>query len=229
MGDTYAHKGGCHGESPVGKRRGRETDRTRQAELKNRIPAGLKTKDLCGVPWRVAFALQAEGWFLRSDIIWHKPNPLPESVRDRPIKSHEYFFLLSKSKKYFYDYQAIREPAKTKPHKSGWKKQPLTPAGLSSNRDPKHADRVLATDGKRNKRDVWSVPVKPYKGAHFATFPPKLIEPAVLAGCPIGGTILDPFSGAGTTGLVALANGRNYLGIELNPEYNDLARARLAA
>tara|TARA_R100000152_G_C6758523_1_gene182412 strand:+ start:366 stop:1223 length:858 start_codon:yes stop_codon:yes gene_type:complete len=159
--------------------------------------ANLKEKDLVGIPWKVAFALQADGWYLRQDIIWHKPNPMPESVRDRCTKAHEYIFLLSKNEKYYYDADSIKEPS------------------------------IDAPEGGRNKRSVWTVNTKPFKGAHFATFPTDLILPCILAGCPEGGVVLDPFMGAGTTADVARKLGRNYLGVELNQEYIDLAHKRL--
>ena len=169
---------------------------------------GLATKNLVGLPWRVALALQAQGWFLRADIIWHKPNPMPESVRDRPTRAHEYIFLLSKSPHYYYDVDAIRVPYKhlTK----GQREQKL--------QNPK---------GK-NPRTVWTIPTKAFKGAHFATYPPALIEPCIKAGCPEGGTVFDPFFGAGTTALVARQHKRNCIGIELNPDYVAIARQRLA-
>jgi len=186
---------------------------------------GAKPKDLIGIPWRVAFALQADGWYLRQDIIWHKPNPMPESVRDRCTKAHEYIFLLSKSERYYFDGESVKEPAKvsSKGIRFGGSKY-----GDSS--DPKHATKsgnVSKEYEKANKRSVWSVNTKPFKGAHFATFPTELVLPCVLAGCPAGGTVLDPFNGAGTTGLVALSNGRNYVGVELNPEYVEITRQRL--
>ena len=183
----------------------------------------IKPKDLVGIPWRVAFALQADGWYLRQDIIWHKPNPMPESVRDRCTKAHEYIFLFSKSPKYFFSSDAIKEPAtyfnKRKDAKKGEfndKGEPL-PGRLA----------FRAIREMRNKRSVWTVSPKPFKGAHFATFPPDLIEPCVLAGCPEGGVVLDPFFGAGTTGLVAQKHNRNFVGIELNPEYIAIAEKRL--
>ncbi len=191
--------------------------------VKKNIPHGLKAKDLIGIPWRVAFALQQDGWYLRQDIIWHKPNPMPESVRDRCTKSHEYIFLLSKSKKYYYDNEAIKEPVKKdwgirdrtngKYHNKGSGLSPHT--GLTKSYE------------KRNKRSVWTVTTKPFKGAHFAVFPMDLIEPCVLAGCPEGGTVLDPFGGSGTTGLVAQNNNRNAILLELNPEYIEIAESRL--
>lgn len=169
--------------------------------------APYKPKDLLGIPWMVAFALRADGWYLRSEIIWAKPNPMPESVTDRPTKAHEYVFLLSKSPRYFYDADAIREPHAD--GKWGGEDGPtLNPAG-------------------RNKRSVWTVATQPFAGAHFATFPPKLIEPCILAGCPEGGMVLDPFAGAGTTGMVALRHGRSFVGVELNQQYAAMARERI--
>ena len=165
---------------------------------------GLPPKSLIGVPWRVAFALQEDGWCLRSDVIWHKPNPTPESVSDRPTRAHEYIFLLSKSSSYFYDSDAIREPYQT----AGYK---------------------FANPKGKNKRTVWTVAPKACKEAHFATYPPELIEPCIKAGCPKGGTVLDPFFGAGTTGLVANRLGRNWIGIELNPAYAKIAAKRIEA
>lgn len=187
--------------------------------------SGLKPKDLVGIPWRVAFALQADGWYLRQDIIWHKPNPMPESVRDRCTKSHEYIFLLSKSERYYFDSESIKEPAKvsSKGIRFGGSK-------YGDSTDPKYATKsgnVSKEYEKANKRSVWSVTTKPFKGAHFATFPPDLVLPCIVAGCRPEGIVLDPFSGAGTTGLVALQNGRRYLGIELNPEYVALSLDRL--
>ncbi len=187
-----------------------------------RVPDGLKHKDLVGIPWRVAFALQSDGWYLRQDIIWHKPNPMPESVKDRCTKAHEYIFLLSKSDRYYYDIEATKETASTGKNKTGRGKY-----HLDGNMKAR-ALALAAASRVRNRRSVWTVATRPYRGAHFATFPPKLIEPCVLAGCPVGGTVLDPFNGAGTTGLVSLGLGRRYLGIELNPEYIDLTKQRLA-
>jgi DNA modification methylase len=184
---------------------------------------GLKPKDLIGIPWRVAFALQADGWYLRSDIIWAKPNPMPESVRDRPTKAHEYLFLLSKQPRYYYDAEAIRERATNLPsgNKNAGKYHGIALCGAQPR---KH---LIPAKEFRNRRTVWTVTPRPYKEAHFATFPPKLIEPCILAGCREGGTVLDPFSGAGTTGMVALTHGRKYIGIELNPEYIAMTRRRI--
>ena len=188
----------------------------------------IKHKDLIGIPWRVAFALQADGWYLRQDIIWNKPNPMPESVKDRCTKSHEYIFLLSKSEKYYFDYEAIKEPATTSPasrNKAAEGYQADYPHGDRFS----EGERVWGADGKRNKRSVWNVPLRPYKGAHFATFPMDLIEPCILAGCPVGGTVLDPFGGAGTTAIVSNNNDRDCILCELNPEYIDLAKNRIAS
>lgn len=185
------------------------------------IPWGTKEKDLIGIPWRVAFALQADGWYLRQDIIWHKPNPMPESVRDRCTKAHEYIFMFAKSPRYYFDFEAIREP-----EVCGRMRGPaLHPDAKSTNGNGGLSRRK--SDGKRNRRSVWEVNTKPFKEAHFATYPPDLIEPCILAGCPEGGTVLDPFFGAGTTGLVAQQHGRNWIGCELNPDYADIARRRL--
>lgn len=187
------------------------------------VPAGLKQKDLIGIPWRVAFALQADGWYLRQDIIWHKPNPMPESVRDRCTKAHEYIFLFSKSPKYYYDADAIKEPAQSERERG-------RPNGRANFEKFGHNTSCgTSGDGLRNRRSVWTVTTKPFKGAHFATYPPDLIEPCILAGCPEGGTVLDPFGGSGTTALVANRLGRKAILCELNPEYAQIARDRLAA
>ena len=195
-----------------------------------RMGDGLKEKDLIGIPWMVAFALRADGWWLRSDIIWHKPNCMPESVTDRPTKAHEYIFLLSKSKRYFYDNEAIKEPTTGNAPKRGNGTHPKTTApgnGIKANSSFEAACRDIVTS--RNKRTVWTVPSHPFKEAHFATFPEKLIEPCILAGCPDGGICLDPFFGAGTTGLVAKKLGRHFIGIELNEAYVGMAQKRVAA
>ena len=184
----------------------------------------IKPKDLIGIPWRVAFALQADGWFLRQDIIWHKPNPMPESVTDRCTKAHEYVFLLSKSARYFFDAEAIKErgviPAGTKAAKGSAAR--AAQPGVNG-RPPEYK----VYDGTRNRRSVWTVTTKPYSGAHFATFPPDLIEPCILAGSPRGGTVLDPFGGSGTTAGVAIKYGRRAILCELNDGYEPLIRERI--
>ena len=186
----------------------------------------IKQKDLIGIPWMLAFALRDDGWYLRQDIIWQKPNPMPESVRDRCTKSHEYIFLFSKNTKYYFDYQAIQEDAI-------WKNDKRKDDGRIEY-DGKRADHLeskgqrsfVSIKPKRNKRDVWSINVTATKEAHFATFPEKLIEPCILAGCPMDGIVLDPFFGSGTTGRTALKLGRKYIGIELNPEYVEICKRR---
>jgi site-specific DNA-methyltransferase (adenine-specific) len=220
LGDSYSAKP-CSDGSDFDDGRANRGKRHSGGEV-----AGLKPKDLVGIPWRVAFALQADGWYLRSDIIWAKPNPMPESVKDRPTKSHEHIFLLAKSATYYYDAEAIAEPACDPP-----REQRKTGAnafrGQAALR-PRASDagRRKANDGFRNKRDVWTVPTAQSKIAHFATFPPALILPCILAGCPPGGTVLDPFGGSGTTGEVASGNGRSAVVCELNPDYAALAQAR---
>jgi DNA modification methylase len=299
LGDSYA--GNCSRASNGG-RAGFGTPRE---GVFDRGASGLKDKDLVGIPWRVAFALQADGWWLRSDIIWAKRNCMPESVKDRPTRSHEYIFLLTKSPTYYYDAEAIKEPVMTTPHAPGNKK--VDEGGLSSGSNITKKQAVWGLDGLRNKRDVWWVSTKPFKDAHFATFPEDLIEPCVLAGTsekgvcpecgknwervieitekghanydgseraiamghtadgptsrgaitpdmkqtigwqptcdcmvtapdgsrvlvhtdPIPATVLDPFNGAGTTGVVALEHGRDYIGIELNPDYIEMSKKRI--
>lgn len=192
-----------------------------------KTPMGLKPKDLVGVPWRIAFALQADGWFLRQDIIWHKPNPMPESVRDRCTKAHEYIFLLSKSPKYHFDYEAIKEPSVE--FQKGRVRQRTKINGVSFEDTMKlKLPNECAVTEFRNKRSVWSVTTKSFKGAHFATFPPDLIEPCILAGARPNDLVLDPFAGAGTVGLVCKQLGREFIGIEINPEYVKIAETRLA-
>ena len=201
--------------------------RTNPVAHRNCRAFGLKHKDLIGIPWRVAFALQADGWYLRQDIIWHKPNPMPESVTDRCTKAHEYIFLLSKSARYFYDAEAIKEPAANS--SIARLSQPNLASQVGSARVPgKTNGNMKAVGGEmRNPRSVWTVNTQPYKGAHFATFPLNLIRPCILAGCPTGGTVLDPFGGSGTTGQVAMEEGRKSILCELNPEYVQLMNQRL--
>ncbi|TGE35896.1 site-specific DNA-methyltransferase [Desulfosporosinus fructosivorans] len=195
-------------------------------------PSGLKNKDLVGIPWMVAFALRADGWFLRTDIIWEKPNAMPSSVRDRPTRSHEYIFLLSKSSRYFYDADSIREHQKTKdPIQLTFKRfnvkhiNPIPSQAKVSHR----ADRKDSTENikGRNKRTVWTISTKPFKGAHFAVFPPDLVRPCILAGSPKGGMVLDPFGGSGTVAMVARELGRDSIFIDLKPQYTDMAQKRI--
>lgn len=290
IGDSYAAQrggthqpaeslaGGHHGYTPEGDivNRGRSDGYN---PTRNASAIGLKHKDLIGIPWMVAFALREDGWYLRQDIIWHKPNPMPESVKDRCTKSHEYIFLLSKSQKYYFDSDAIKERAistdarpsalirarekdystKDRLHPDAYMKKthPIggrkygdstdthyrTASGNDWNPYKNLADKGQRTHSmhqrrangeadivypQRNKRDVWSVTTKPFKGAHFATFPEDLIKPCILAGCKMGGLVLDPFFGSGTTGVVAQKFGRRYIGIELNPDYVEIAKKRNA-
>ncbi len=268
MGDSYAaHGSGADGKELAWLGSGSLERKARKP------PSGLKPKDLIGIPWMVVFALRADGWYLRSDIVWAKSNPMPESVRDRPTRSHEYIFLLSKSRQYYYDADAIREYA------VGQTKHDLTgPGYVAPGQTTQRGNRIKAPSGwdtgkgahgrfhrdsrspsskysfarrvvespppgkcaqhrvdrepteyrlSRNKRDVWTVATHSFPGAHFATFPPALIEPCILAGAPEDGVVLDPFAGAGTTGLVALRHGRRFVGIELNPEYVEMSSHRI--
>lgn len=226
LGDSYASTSTYNAPRTSGGAFGRVAS---QRQPNAGIPPGLKPKDLVGIPWRVAFALQDDGWWLRSDIIWHKPNPMPESVTDRPTKSHEYLFLLSKSDRYFYDAAAIREPDAGTDHARKVLDGPsLEPSGGLKSRH-KGIRTVEGRNGRgRNARSVWSITTKPFPGSHFATMPPALAERCILAGCPKGGVVLDPFGGAGTTGLVADRLGRDAVLIELNPAYAEMARARIA-
>ena len=195
---------------------------------------GLKEKDLIGIPWRVAFALQDFGWYLRQDIIWEKTNPQPESVKDRCTKSHEYLFLLTKSPKYYYDHAAIKEPCSEANIKDFLGRKTLNNKGKGQGTYEearpdlcRGREAYMPPDFKRNKRSVWTIPTKPYKGAHFATFPEALVEPCIMAGCPVDGVVLDPFFGAGTTGVVATKLNRRFVGIDLNKDYCDLAYRRI--
>ena len=224
LGDSYYNyrpgKGQSYPKQSVSKT---NQDLPTQCNKRGNKLEGLKEKDLIGIPWMFAFAMRSDGWYLRQDIIWHKPNPMPESVKDRCTKSHEYIFLLSKNKKYYYDNEAIKEPVKQdwgtrnrtngKYHNSG--------SGLSP-----HSGLTKSYD-RKNKRDVWSITNKPYKGSHFAVFPPDLITPCILAGSEKGDIILDPFMGSGTTAMVAKSLGRDYIGCELHEEYSNLRDQRV--
>jgi DNA modification methylase len=240
IGDSYAaQRGGTHqpAETLAGGKGGKTDDGARVNRdrhdgynpTRNAHAIGLKHKDLIGIPWMLAFALRADGWYLRQDIIWHKPNPMPESVRDRCTKAHEYIFLLSKSERYYFDSHAIAEPAQYfgKDNRSG--KGNIRYEGKRTEGDAKANGQqsFVTINETRNKRSVWTVTTKPYKGAHFATFPPDLIEPCILAGSRQGDVVLDPFMGSGTTAQVAVQHGRQYLGCELNPSYESLQRSRL--
>ncbi|MBY5698430.1 DNA-methyltransferase [Rhizobium leguminosarum] len=247
LGDSYAG-GGCGA---------RDAERWPKQSRNDHMPAhakkmsGLKPKNLMGIPWRVALALQDDGWYLRQDIIWSKPNPMPESVADRCTKSHEYIFLLSKSPTYYFDQTSILEPVSPNSH-ARVSQDVISQIGSARAHGGAKTMKAVSRNSKaaandpgvkfnssfdasvclpvqmRNKRSVWTVTTRGFSGAHFATFPPQLIEPCIKAGCPAGGTVLDPFGGAGTTGLVAERLGRSAVLIELNPAYAELARARIA-
>lgn len=233
LGDSYWSKRSKNGQdwTQIGSKNGKHSLRAGGKDH----PI-YKPKDLMGMPWRVALALQQDGWYLRSDIIWHKPNVIPESVSDRPTKCHEYIFLLSKSEKYFYDHEAIKEesvyrevdPIRGSEGAFGPDQSRIRESKGKGEFAGKHGtDAFRKIVERKNKRDVWKVSTKPYKGAHFATYPIDLIEPCILAGCPEGGVVLDPFFGSGTTGIAALMHRRDYIGIELNPDYIEIAEERI--
>jgi DNA modification methylase len=222
LGDSYAGSG----KGPAGNLGATHNERHMEHKHSAIVPEGLKPKDLVGIPWRVAFALQDDGWYLRQDIIWAKPNPMPESVRDRCTKSHEYIFMLTKQPKYFFNNQAIKEPSanigKTKIKFEGNK--------YGDSDDPKHATKSgneYVDSGLRNKRDVWTIPTKPFKDAHFAVMPEEIVEPCVLASTQTGDTVFDPFTGSGTVAVVSLKHGRNFIGTELNPDYGKICENRI--
>ena len=222
LGDSYAGAGYSNHKGTGGTQR---EDGGKQRHLSG---TGCKNKDLIGIPWRVAFALQADGWYLRQDIIWHKPNPMPESVTDRCTKAHEYIFLLSKSPRYYFDHEASKEPVRPDKLRRAKAGHTRGQGKLDKSRNDATTVRPTKITGTtRNRRSVWTVTTKPFKGAHFATFPPDLIEPCILAGSRAGDTVLDPFMGAGTTAVVAQRLGRKYVGAELNPEYAAIARERI--
>jgi DNA modification methylase len=262
LGDSYAGSWGAQGHGPSASSamsRHQVANHPKRAQNTGTIrAAGVKPKDLYGIPWRVAFALQEDGWYLRQDIIWHKPNPMPESIKDRCTKAHEYIFLLSKSSSYYFDQGAIREasaestisrmaqdvdrqagsdrvpgktngPMKAVGTRNSFARTTKDSAGEHGQTPQFREDREpIAYEGMRNKRSVWTVATTPYKGAHFATFPTELIEPCVLAGAPAEGVVLDPFFGSGTTGQVAQNLGRAFIGCELNPAYEALQAERLS-
>ena len=237
LGDSYAANGARRnnngeGASTMGWPGQRKETLNKAAKMV--LPAvhsGLKPKDLVGIPWRVAFALQADGWWLRQDIIWAKPNPMPESVRDRCTKAHEYIFMLTKSARYWYDAEAIKEPntpGTIHRLKSGGPVMPIGSGPKQSQLGNNHGGpEFIITSGLANRRSVWTITTKPYAEAHFATFPPEIPELCIKAGCPKGGKVLDPFFGAGTTGLVAMRLGREFIGVDLSPAYCEMARKRI--
>lgn len=221
IGDSYATRSGV--KPPT-------NTRNKNGHTEKKKPDGYKYKDMIGIPWLLAFALRDDGWYLRQDIIWQKPNAMPESVKDRCTKSHEYLFLLSKSERYYFDAAAIAEPAmqpEGDPKRSSGRFRQHKQAAIGQNKGK--TSTLGANSGKktRNRRDVWSINTKGFHGAHFAVFPEKLVEPCILAGCPEGGTVLDPFAGSGTTGVVAKRMRRNFIGIEINREYWEIATKRI--
>lgn len=230
IGDSYARAGGTDREIPKAAKVG-STRRTlnQMPDRTQSVPSGLKSKDLIGIPWMLAFALRADGWYLRQDIIWHKPNPMPESVTDRCTKAHEYLFLFSKSERYYFDHEAIKEPAVRAGSIPDGRQRYIQHNAGGHNKDGLAANAQQPVADMRNKRSVWSIATQPYKGAHFATFPPALVEPCILAGSELGDVVLDPFGGSGTTAGVALAYGRQAILCELNQEYADLVPARVAS
>jgi DNA modification methylase len=244
LGDSYtgSGKGGNpengkqatnQGSQTIGVLYGKVGDSAREQAVTNVTrryceELGMAPKNLVGIPWRVAFSLQADGWYLRSDIIWYKLNPMPESVTDRPTRSHEYLFLMAKSERYFFDGSAIAETAATYGKERMRDKSTETyGAAYGSVTAPMSGGERLWTAAERNKRDVWPLVAEPCPEAHFATMPTALVEPCVMAGCPEGGTVLDPFAGSGTVGVVATRHARDFIGIELNPEYAEMARRRI--
>lgn len=239
LGDSYAGNGSAYDDSSSTLQGSKQSDRMGARRLAKRGP-GLKVKDLIGIPWMAAFALRADGWYLRNEVIWHKPGCMPESVTDRLTRNHEQIFLLSKSSTYYFDQAAIKEPAIYGSDGRKGRAQD-EPEGLNNRIRPSKVrgefnGKTNAIEGReafraitdmRNRRTVWTVTTKPYAGAHFAAFPPDLIEPCILAGAPAGGVVLDPFFGSGTAGQVAQALGRKFIGIELNSEYKTLQDQRL--
>lgn len=233
IGDSYATRSGP--QPPTNTRN--QCDHTAK-----KVPTGYKYKDLIGIPWLLAFSLRADGWYMRADIIWQKPNAMPESCKDRPTRAHEYIFLLSKSERYYYDAEAIKEPAvgfpgsqnpdarrrgNAKTFRGGNVYTHDRAKANSATVERESHGLALNESGKRNRRSVWTIATRPYKGAHFATFPEELVRPCILAGSRAGDTILDPFAGSGTTGEVAAQEGRDFIGIEINPNYCEMIRQRL--
>jgi len=270
IGDCYAGNGGRSTANAttlhLNYRGGGKKYAGEDAKKPNQIcPHGLKVKDLVGIPWRVAFALQADGWYLRSDIIWAKPAPMPESVTDRPTKAHEYVFLLAKAERYYFDQEAVKEASSDNSHPrgsgvnkkavAGWASGPGSHkavdhakgtkdkvrsekglrdstkfgrgAGWRNKQNPSFSAAVKDLVSYRNIRTVWTIPAEPFPGAHFATFPQRLVDPCIKAGCPRGGVVLDPFMGSGTTGMVAVKLERDFIGIELSPDYYRMAERRI--
>jgi DNA modification methylase len=237
LGDSYASNTKGNGRNDTAKMY-RENSQHLAVDNKMKVKHGMKEKDLMGIPWMVAFALRSSGWYLRQDIIWHKPNPMPESVTDRCTKSHEYIFLLSKSAKYYYNHEAIFEVANydgrkdtvmkgSEKYANGYFPTDTKTQSIATVGHERWKHKTENGEFARNKRSVWTVTTKPFSEAHFATFPEDLIVDCIKAGCPEDGIVLDPFMGAGTTALVASKLNRNFIGFELNPEYIEIAKKRL--
>lgn len=228
IGDSYARNGGGDRKSSATATVGSTLRSMEQMpNRKQRVPGGLKEKDLIGIPWMLAFALRTDGWYLRQDIIWHKPNPMPESVTDRCTKAHEYVFLLSKSPRYFFDAEGIKEDAVGEKPTSRMQLREGIKAAATQTGGIESSTLGTPADGKRNRRSVWSIATKPYRGAHFAIFPPALVEPCILAGSRPGDIVLDPFMGSGTTAAEAIKHGRQWAGCELNRDYKPLQDERI--
>lgn len=225
LGDSYVSSPTGSLSAKTSRMTGGRATQSEASKRPDKRGPGLKPKDLVGIPWQVALALQADGWYLRSDIIWAKPNPMPESVTDRPTKAHEYLFLLTKSPSYHYDQEAVREPSVEMGRVR--RGDPVGGAAHVGRGQHSRGGEVSGVTTDRNKRSVWTVKTQPFKGAHFAVMPTELVDPCIRAGCPVGATALDPFMGSGTVGVVAMRNGCDFIGIELNPEYLKLARARV--
>lgn len=229
LGDSYASGGGTGKQGKRGQRFGRRHTQEPLGNAHHWPEIGIKPKDLMGIPWRVALALQADGWYLRQDVVWHKPNTMPESVSDRCTKAHEYLFLMSKRGRYYWDAEAMKEPVTGNAHSRGDGIHPKSAepgSGIKANTS--FSSAVSGLVGFRNRRSVWTVQTQPYGGAHFATFPAALIEPCILAGSRPGDTVFDPFFGSGTVGEVAGKFGRNWIGCELNEDYAEMQKERTA-
>lgn len=238
IGDSYAGSNKGRSRTSINYNKGNKGTQDNANLQYGYTSFNIKNKELIGIPWMLAFALRNDGWHLRQDIVWYKPNAMPESVKDRCTRSHEYVFLLTKSCKYYYDNEAIKEPAVTADRNSPRGSKGATTPNSGRRKQNEYGNRTYTGFNERyfsqdsfplmrNKRDVWSISTRGCKDSHFATFPPQIVEPCLLAGCPKEGVVLDPFIGSGTTAAVAIKNGRNYVGIDINPDYVKLAKTRI--